>query len=83
MNKQKKPLYYYYFVILLIFVLINTFVLPLFSTKIESVAYNRFMRDAEEEKIDTVEIGDTSIRYTLKEDDEIIVIQRLFLFIHK
>lgn len=70
MNKQKKPLYYYYFIILLIFVLINTFVLPLFSTKIESVSYNRFMRDAEEEKIDTVEIGDTSIRYTLKEDAE-------------
>lgn len=70
MNKQKKPLYYYYFIILLAFLVINTFILPLFTSQVETVSYNQFMKVVEEQKIDQVEIGDTEITYTLKGEEK-------------
>lgn len=70
MNKQKKPLYYYYFIILLAILVMNTFVLPLFTSHVETVSYNQFMKVVEEQKIDQVEIGDTDITYTIKGEEK-------------
>ncbi len=69
MNNQKKPLYRYYIIILLIIMALNYFVFPsLFNSKIESTNYSTFLNKIEEKQVDTVQIEDTDIYYTLKDD---------------
>lgn len=67
MNKQKKPLYRYYMIILIVIMALNLIVLPMFQqSKLETTNYSDFLNKIEEKKIDTVQIEDHNIYYTLK-----------------
>lgn len=69
MNKQKKPLYRYYMIILIVIMTLNLIVLPMFQqSKLETTNYSDFLNKIEEKKIDTVQIEDHNIYYTLKKD---------------
>ena len=67
MNKQKKPLYRYYMIILIVIMALNLIVLPMFQqSKLETTNYSDFLNKIEEKKIDTVQIENHNIFYTLK-----------------
>ena len=69
MNKQKKPLYRYYMIILIVIMTLNLIVLPMFQqSKLETTNYSDFLNKIEEKKIDTVQIENHNIFYTLKKD---------------
>lgn len=69
MNKQKKPLYRYYMIILIVIMALNLIVLPMFQqSKLETTNYSDFLNKIEEKKIDTVQIENHNILYTLKKD---------------
>ena len=69
MNKQKKPLYRYYMIILIVITALNLIVLPMFQqSKLETTNYSDFLNKIEEKKIDTVQIENHNIFYTLKKD---------------
>lgn len=69
MNKQKKPLYRYYTIILIVIMALNFIVFPMFQqSKLETTNYSDFLNEIEEKKIDTVQIEDHNIYYTLKKD---------------
>ena len=69
MNKQKKPLYRYYMIILLVIMALNFIVFPMFQqSKLETTNYSDFLNKIEEKKIDTVQIEDHNIYYTLKKN---------------
>ena len=67
MNKQKKPLYRYYMIILIVIMTLNLIVFPMFQqSKLETTNYSDFLNKIEEKKIDTVQIENHNIFYTLK-----------------
>lgn len=69
MNKQKKPLYRYYIIILIVIMALNLIVFPMFQqSKLETTNYSDFLNKIEEKKVDTVQIEDHNIFYTLKKD---------------
>lgn len=69
MNKQKKPLYRYYMIILIVIMALNFIVFPMFQqSRLETTNYSDFLNKIEEKKIDTVQIEDHNIYYTLKKD---------------
>lgn len=69
MNKQKKPLYRYYTIILIVIMALNFIIFPMFQqSKLETTNYSGFLNKIEEKKIDTVQIEDHNIYYTLKKD---------------
>lgn len=69
MNKQKKPLYRYYTIILIVIMALNLIVFPMFQqSKLETTNYSDFLNKIEEKKIDTVQIENHNIFYTLKKD---------------
>lgn len=69
MNKQKKPLYRYYTIILIVVMALNFIVFPMFQqSRLETTNYSDFLNKIEEKKIDTVQIEDHNIYYTLKKD---------------
>lgn len=69
MNKQKKPLYRYYTIILIVIMALNFIVFPMFQqSRLETTNYSDFLNKIEEKKIDTVQIEDNNIYYTLKKD---------------
>ena len=69
MNKQKKPLYRYYMIILLVIMALNFIVFPMFQqSKLETTNYSDFLNKIEEKKIDTVQIENHNIYYTLKKN---------------
>ena len=69
MNKQKKSLYRYYTIILIVIMALNFIVFPMFQqSKLETTNYSDFLNKIEEKKIDTVQIEDHNIYYTLKKD---------------
>lgn len=69
MNKQKKPLYRYYTIILIVIMALNFIVFPMFQqSKLETTNYSDFLNKIEEKKIDTVQIENHNIYYTLKKD---------------
>ena len=69
MNKQKKPLYRYYMIILIVIMALNLIVFPMFQqSRLETTNYSDFLNKIEEKKIDTVQIEDHNIYYTLKKD---------------
>lgn len=71
MNKQKKPLYRYYIIILIVIMALNFIVFPMFQqSKLETTNYSDFLNKIEEKKIDTVQIEDHNIYYTLKKDSK-------------
>ncbi len=69
MNKQKKPLYRYYMIILIVIIALNLIVFPMFQqSKLETTNYSDFLNKIEEKKVDTVQIEDHNMYYTLKKD---------------
>lgn len=69
MNKQEKPLYRYYMIILIVIMALNLIVFPMFQqSKLETTNYSDFLNKIEEKKVDTVQIEDHNIYYTLKKD---------------
>lgn len=69
MNKQKKSLYRYYMIILIVIMALNLIVFPMFQqSKLETTNYSDFLNKIEEKKVDTVQIEDHNIYYTLKKD---------------
>lgn len=69
MNKQKKPLYRYYMIILIVIMALNFIVFPMFQqSRLETTNYSDFLNKIEEKKIDTVQIENHNIFYTLKKD---------------
>ena len=69
MNKQKKPLYRYYTFILIVIMALNFIIFPMFQqSKLETTNYSDFLNKIEEKKIDTVQIENHNIFYTLKKD---------------
>lgn len=69
MNKQKKPLYRYYTIILIVIMALNFIIFPMFQqSKLETTNYSDFLSKIEEKKIDTVQIENHNIYYTLKKN---------------
>ncbi len=69
MNKQKKPLYRYYMIILIVIIALNLIVFPMFQqSRLETTNYSDFLNKIEEKKVNTVQIEDHNIYYTLKKD---------------
>ena len=69
MNKQKKPLYRYYMIILIVIMALNLIIFPMFQqSKLETTNYSDFLNKIEEKKVETVQIEDHNIYYTLKKD---------------
>ena len=69
MNKQKKTLYRYYMIILIVIMALNFIIFPMFQqSKLETTNYSDFLNKIEEKKVDTVQIEDHNIYYTLKKD---------------
>lgn len=69
MNRQKKPLYRYYMIILIVIMALNLIVFPMFQqSRLETTNYSDFLNKIEEKKVDTVQIEDHNIYYTLKKD---------------
>lgn len=76
-NKRKAPNSIFYLVVIGIMILINFFVLPNFAQEqVEEVTYDIFMNQTSEGKIDTAEILDRKINYTLKDEDAIYSVQK-------
>ena len=70
MNKQKKPLYWYYCIVLIILLLLDFVFIPMYTnSRIEETSYSSFLNQIEEKKVDEVQIENTDIYYTLKNDD--------------
>lgn len=73
MNRQKKPLYRYYLLILLALLVVNFIFFPMINrNRVQEVTYSEFLDRIEEKQIDSVEVHDTEIYYTLKGEEEVI-----------
>ena len=73
MNRQKKPLYRYYLLILLALLVVNFIFFPMLNrNRVQEVTYSEFLDRIEEKQIDSVEVHDTEIYYTLKGEEEVI-----------
>lgn len=73
MNRQKKPLYRYYLLILLALLVVNFIFFPMVNrNRVQEVTYSEFLDRIEEKQIDSVEVHDTEIYYTLKGEEEVI-----------
>ncbi len=68
-KSPKKPLLYYYGIVLLILAVFNIFVAPLLSSQqAKEVDYGTFMSMIDEKNIGSVEIGDSQIVFTDKDN---------------
>ena len=66
----KKPLIFYYFIALVAIILFNSLLMPMFmKMSIVEVDYGTFMQMAEDKQIGEVEISDTQITFTGKDDN--------------
>ena len=73
-KNPKKPLAYYYSITLIALLLFNIFVAPLLNRQhVEQTDYSTFMRMIAEKKIGKVDVSDTEIVFTDKDDDTIYV----------
>ena len=73
-KNPKKPLAYYYSITLIALLLFNIFVAPLLNRQhVEQTDYSTFMRMIAEKKIGTVDVSDTEIIFTDKDDNTIYV----------
>ena len=72
-KSPRKPLSYYYGIVLLVVILFNVFISPLLSKNVvEEVDYGTFMRMTEEKKIGRVEVEDSQILFTEKDNEKTI-----------
>ena len=73
-KNPKKPLAYYYTITLIALLLFNIFVAPLLNRQhVEQTDYSTFMRMIAEKKIGKVDVSDTEIVFTDKDDNTIYV----------
>ena len=73
-KNPKKPLAYYYSITLIALLLFNIFVAPLLNRQhVEQTDYSNFMRMIAEKKIGKVDVSDTEIIFTDKDDNTIYV----------
>ena len=73
-KNPKKPLAYYYTITLIALVLFNIFVAPMLNRqRVVETDYSTFMRMIEEQKIGKVDVSDTEIVFTDKDDSTIYV----------
>ena len=73
-KNPKKPLAYYYTITLIALVLFNIFVAPMLNRQhVVETDYSTFMRMIEEKQIGKVDVSDTEIVFTGKNDDTIYV----------
>ena len=73
-KNPKKPLAYYYSITLIALLLFNIFVAPLLNRQhVERTDYSTFMRMIAEKKIGKVDVSDTEIVFTDKDDSTIYV----------
>lgn len=71
-KKPKKPMIFYYGIVFLILILINTFVLPFFTSgQITEVDYGTFMTMTEEGNVGLVEVQDNQILFTDKAEENV------------
>lgn len=68
----KKPLIYYYGIVLLIILAFNMFISPMIANaKVKEVDYGTFMKMIEEKNIGKVEVDDSEIYFTDKNNEQI------------
>ena len=73
-KNPKKPLAYYYSITLIALLLFNIFVAPLLNRQhVEQTDYSTFMRMIAEKKIGKVDVSDTEIVFTDKDNNTIYV----------
>ena len=71
-KSPKKPLIYYYGIVLLVILIFNMVVAPLLEThQVKEVDYGTFMKMIEEKNIGNVEVDDSEIVFTDKEEQHI------------
>ena len=71
-KSPKKPLIYYYGIVLLIILLFNLFITPMLSQRqVIEVDYGTFMDMIEEQDIGVVQVEDTQILFTDKEETKV------------
>ena len=71
-KSPKKPLIYYYGIVLLVILIFNMVVAPLLEThQVKEVDYGTFMKMIEEKNIGNVEVADSEIVFTDKEEQQI------------
>ena len=68
----KKPLIFYYVIVLLALLVFNLIVSPiLLNAKVQEVDYGTFMKMIEEKNIGSVEVDDSEIVFTDKDNQNI------------
>ncbi len=71
-KSPKKPLYYYYGIALLIILFFNMIVSPLLlNARVQEVDYGTFMKMVENKEVGNVEISDSEILFTDKDNSQI------------
>lgn len=71
-KSPKKPLIYYYGIVLLIILVFNMVVSPLLmNARVKEVDYGTFMQMIEEKNIGSVEIDDSEIVFTDKNNEQV------------
>ena len=71
-KSPKKPLIYYYGIVLLFILVFNMVVSPLLlSASVKEVDYGTFMKMIEEKNIGSVEVTDSEIVFTDKDNEQI------------
>ena len=71
-KNPKKPLIYYYGIVLLVILLFNMIVSPMIANaRVKEVDYGTFMKMVEEQNIGKVEVGDSEIVFTDKNNEQI------------
>ena len=71
-KSPKKPLIYYYGIVLLVIVIFNMVVSPLLmNSSVKEVDYGTFMKMIDDKDIGSVEVGDSEIVFTDKENTQI------------
>ena len=79
-KSPKKPIIYYLLISLAVVLILNTFVFPLIlQQQITQVDYGTFLSQVDEGKVNTVEIQDNQIGYTVNESgkDKLYVTGRM------
>ena len=71
-KSPKRPLIYYYGIVLLVILLFNLFVTPLLNERqVIEVDYGAFMDMIDQKEVGTVQVEDTEILFTNKEESKI------------
>ncbi len=69
---SKKPLIFYYSIVLIVLLLVNIFITPMLSKYgMEEVGYERFMTMTKEKNIGKVQVNDSEIIFTDKNDEKV------------